>query len=89
MGHSIVSDTAGADELEFDWAAEEEYDLDDEDAFDMVRDQDTGGWTLKEPKPGKPVTKFLGGRLNLVKLLSLVAMQMGGAVAGHFLLQLK
>jgi hypothetical protein len=32
--------------------------------LNMVRDQDTGGWTLKEPKPGKPVTKFLGGRLK-------------------------
>ena len=39
--------------------------------------------------PAVSVSQFLGGRLNLVKLLSLVAMQMGGAVAGHFLLQLK
>ena len=39
--------------------------------------------------PAVSFSKFLGGRLNLVKLLSLVAMQMGGAVAGHFLLQLK
>ena len=39
--------------------------------------------------PAVSVSQFLGGKLTLVRLLSLVAMQMGGAVAGHFLLQLK
>ena len=34
-------------------------------------------------------TQFLGGRVNLVRLLLLIAVQMGGAVSGHFLLRLR
>jgi len=39
--------------------------------------------------PAVSLSQFLGGRVNLVRLLLLLAVQMGGAVSGHFLLALR
>ena len=39
--------------------------------------------------PAVSISQFLGSGISLSRMLSLVAMQVGGAVAGHFLLQLR
>ena len=39
--------------------------------------------------PAVSFAQFLGGKVNLVRLLLLLAVQMGGAVSGHFLLRLR
>jgi glycerol uptake facilitator-like aquaporin len=47
------------------------------------------GFGVGHLNPAVSFTQFLGGRVNLVRLLLLIAVQMGGAVSGHFLLRLR
>ena len=47
------------------------------------------GFGVGHVNPAVTLSQFLGGNVNMMRMLSLIAMQMGGAVLGHFLLQLK